>query len=154
MSNEFHGHLDASKMSFAIIVGRFNELVCQNLLAGAIDCLQRHGASPDQIDVYWVPGGFEIPLAAKKAAKSGKYHAIICLGAIIRGATPHFEYVAGIAANGISHVSLETEIPVLFGVLTTDNIEQALERAGTKAGNKGWEASLSAIEMIDILRKM
>ncbi len=148
------GNLDAGGMKFAVIVGRFNQFICESLLHGARDCLQRHGAAAEAIDIFWVPGAFEIPLAAQKAAQSGKYDAVICVGVVIRGATPHFDYVAGMAANGIARVSLDTGIPVLFGVLTTDTIEQAIERAGTKAGNKGWDAALSAIEMVSLLRKM
>lgn len=151
---QIQGNLDAGGMKFAVIVGRFNRFICESLLNGAVDCLQRHGAAPDGIDIFWVPGAFEIPLAAQKAAQSGNYDAVICLGVVIRGATPHFDYVAGIAANGMARVALDTGLPVLFGILTTETIEQAIERAGTKAGNKGWDAALSAIEMVSLLRKM
>ncbi len=138
----------------AIIVGRFNEFISGKLLAGALDALKRHGAREEDIDVFWVPGSFEIPLVAKRLATSGRYQALVCLGAIIRGATPHFEYVAAEASKGIAQVMLETGVPIAFGVLTTDTIEQAIERAGTKAGNKGFEAAMVAIEMANLLQKI
>jgi 6,7-dimethyl-8-ribityllumazine synthase len=146
------GKLCAEGQRIGIVVGRFNSLIGNQLLEGALDCLDRHRVDTDTVDVAWVPGSFEIPLVAKKMASSGSYDAVICLGAVIRGATPHFDYVANEASKGIAQVSHETEIPVIFGVLTTDTIEQALERAGTKAGNKGWDAALAAIEMVNLLR--
>ena len=154
MPKEFHGILDASGKKFAIIVSRFNELVTGKLLEGALDCLYRHKANKDNIEIYWIPGAFEFPLTAKKVANTGKYNSIICLGAVIRGATPHFDHISNVASKGLANTSLTTEIPVIFGVLTTDTIEQALERAGTKSGNKGWDAALSAIEMSDLFKKI
>jgi 6,7-dimethyl-8-ribityllumazine synthase len=148
------GLLNASGRRFAIVVGRFNELIGKKLLEGAMDCLLRHNGSQENITVAWVPGAFEIPLVAKKLAKSGSYDAVICLGAVIRGGTPHFDYVASEVSKGIASISLELEVPVIFGVLTTDTIEQAVERAGTKGGNKGWDAALSAIEMVDLMKKL
>ncbi len=141
-------------LKFGIVVGRFNSFISQKLLDGALDALFRHGVSPENITIAWVPGSFEIPLVAKKMAHSGKFDAIICLGVIIRGATPHFDFVASEASKGIAQVMLETETPIAFGVLTTDNIEQAIERAGTKAGNKGFDAALAAIEMANLLKKI
>ncbi|WP_457641390.1 6,7-dimethyl-8-ribityllumazine synthase [Persephonella sp.] len=151
---EINAELIAKDIRFAIVVGRFNDLITDKLLKGAIDCIIRHGGSEDNITVIRVPGSFEIPLAAKKAAKSGNYDAVICLGAVIRGATPHFEYVASEVTKGIALVSLETEVPVSYGILTTDTIEQAVERAGTKMGNKGFDAALSAIEMVNVLKEL
>jgi 6,7-dimethyl-8-ribityllumazine synthase len=148
------GLLNASGKRFGIVASRFNELITKKLLEGAIDCLVRHGANVDAISIVWVPGAFEIPLAAKKMAKSGKWDSIICLGAVIRGGTPHFDYVAGEVAKGVASVGLEVETPIIFGVLTTDSIDQAIERAGTKSGNKGWSAALSAIEMADLMGKI
>ncbi len=142
------GNLDASKLKVGIIVSRFNDLISNGLLAGAIDCLKRHGAKEASIQVVKCPGSFEMPLVAKKIAK--KFDAVICLGAVIRGGTPHFEYVAAEAARGVAKVSLETGVPVIFGVLTTDNLEQALERAGVKSGNKGFDAALTAIELANL----
>lgn len=150
----FEGKLIAEGLKFAIIVGRFNEFISSKLLSGAIDGLNRHGAKEDEIEIIWVPGAFEIPLVAKKLAKSNKYDAIICIGAVIRGSTPHFEYVSNEVAKGIANVSLSTEIPIIFGVLTTDNIEQAIERAGTKNGNKGYDAAITAIEMANLLKNI
>ena len=144
----------ASSHKVAIVVGRFNEFIGSKLLEGAKDALVRHGASEDDITVAWVPGAFEIPLVAKKLASSNNYDAVICLGAVIRGATPHFDVVASEVSKGVANVSLETGVPVIFGVLTTDTIEQAIERAGTKAGNKGFEAGVTAIEMINLLKLM
>ncbi|MBI5399390.1 6,7-dimethyl-8-ribityllumazine synthase [Candidatus Saganbacteria bacterium] len=146
------GNLDAGKLNFGIIVSRFNELVSKGLLEGALDCLKRHGAKEAAIEVVWVPGAFETPLIAQKIAK--QYDAVICLGAVIRGSTPHFEYVASEAAKGIAKVSLDTGIPVIFGILTTDNFEQALERAGAKPGNKGFAAALSAIELANLSKEL
>lgn len=149
----YEGKLIAQGLKFGIIVGRFNEFIGGKLLGGAIDALKRHGVEEGEIEVAWVPGAFEIPLVAKKMAKSDKYDAVICLGAVIRGATPHFDYVSGEVTKGIASVSLETEVPVIFGVLTTDTIEQAIERAGTKAGNKGYDAAVTAIEMANLLNE-
>ncbi len=149
----FEGKLVAQGLKFGIIVGRFNEFIGGKLLSGAIDALKRHGVEESDIEITWVPGAFEIPLVAKKMAKTGNYHGVICLGAVIRGATPHFDYVSNEVTKGIASVSLETEIPVIFGVLTTDTIEQAIERAGTKAGNKGYDAAVTAIEMANLLKQ-
>ncbi len=152
MPDYIEGTLQAGDARFAIVVSRFNEFITEKLLAGALDALKRHGADMDSVSVAWCPGAFEAPLVVKKMAATGDYDAVICLGAVIRGATPHFEYVAGQAASGIAQVMLQTGIPVSFGVLTTDTIEQAIERAGTKAGNKGAEAAVSAIEMVNLLK--
>ncbi len=141
-------------MRFGIVASRFNDFICGRLIDGAVDALTRSGAEEKSIDVIKVPGAFEIPIAAKKLAKSGKYDAVICLGAVIRGATPHFEYISAEVSKGIALVGLEMEIPVIFGVVTTDTIEQAIERAGSKSGNKGWDAALSAIEMVDLFKKI
>ena len=135
-----------------IVAARFNEFITSKLLGGAIDAFVRHGGDDNNVDVAWVPGAFEIPLMAKKMAKSGKYDAVICLGAVIRGATPHFDMVANEATKGVASVGLQTEVPVIFGILTTDSIEQAVERAGTKAGNKGFDAMTTAIEMVNLLK--
>lgn len=148
------GNLIAKGIKVGIVVGRFNEFIGSKLLSGALDTLRRHGAEEEDISVAWVPGAFEIPLAAKKMAKSGNYDAVICLGAVIRGATAHFEYVSAEVSKGIAAVGLDSETPVLFGVLTVDSIEQAIERAGTKAGNKGSEAAASAIEMVNLLKEI
>ena len=148
------GKLNAKGFKFGIVVGRFNEFISSKLLGGAMDALKRHGADEKAIDVAWSPGSFEIPLIAKKMAKSGKYNAIICLGAVIRGATPHFDYVASEVSKGIANVMLESEVPIAFGVLTTDSIEQAIERAGTKSGNKGFDAAMSAIEMANLIKEL
>lgn len=149
----YEGNLVSKGQKFGIIVGRFNEFINSKLLSGALDGLKRHGVNEDDIDITWVPGAFEIPLIAKKMAKSKRYSGVICLGAVIRGATPHFDYVSSEVSKGIASVSLETEIPIIFGVLTTDTIEQAIERAGTKAGNKGYEAAMTAIEMANLLQE-
>lgn len=151
MSNTIEGKLTAKGKKFGFVVSRFNELISTQLLSGAKDCLIRHDCSEADITTAWVPGSFEIPLVAKKMAQSKKYNAVICLGAVIKGGTPHNEYISSEVTKGIAHVGLETGIPVIFGVLTTDNMEQALERAGTKSGNKGWDAALSAIEMVNLL---
>ncbi|SCY82966.1 6,7-dimethyl-8-ribityllumazine synthase [Alkaliphilus peptidifermentans] len=148
----YEGKLLSEGLKFGIIVGRFNEFIGGKLLQGALDAIKRHGGNEDNIEISWVPGAFEIPLVAKKMAKSGKYDAVICLGAVIRGSTPHFDYVANEVTKGVAMVGLETEVPTIFGVLTTDTIEQAIERAGTKAGNKGFEAAATAIEMINLLK--
>ena len=150
----FEGKLIDEGLRFGIIVGRFNEFIGGKLLSGALDAITRHGGSENDIDLAWVPGAFEIPIVAKKMAKSGKYDAIICLGAVIRGATPHFDMVAGEVTKGIALVGLETGLPVIFGVLTTDSIEQAIERAGTKSGNKGFDAAVTAIEMANLLKQI
>ncbi len=150
----FEGELQAEGLKFAIIVSRFNEFITGKLLDGAMDALIRHGANEKNIDIIKVPGSFEIPLVAKKVADKKSYDALICLGTIIRGATPHFDYVAAEAAKGIATASMETGIPIAFGVLTTDTIEQAVERAGTKSGNKGWDAAMVAIEMAQLLKKL
>lgn len=147
----YEGQLTAEGLKFGIIVGRFNEFIGGKLLSGSIDGLKRHGVDEKDIEIAWVPGAYEIPLVALKMAKSNKYDAVICLGAVIRGSTPHFDYVASEVTKGIAHVTLETEVPVIFGVLTTDTIEQAIERAGTKAGNKGFDAAMTAIEMANLL---
>ncbi|MGQ9497334.1 MAG: 6,7-dimethyl-8-ribityllumazine synthase [Desulfotomaculales bacterium] len=153
MPGTFEGHLVGKGLRFGIVVGRFNEFITHRLLSGALDALQRHGVAETDIDIAWVPGGFEIPLVARRLAEKG-YDAVICLGAVIRGATPHFEYVAGELAKGVARVSLETGVPVIFGVITADTLEQAIERAGTKAGNKGWQAAVSAIEMANLMRTL
>ncbi len=150
----FEGKLLASGLRFGIIVSRFNDFIGERLLGGALDALKRSGADEQNVDVFKVPGAFEIPVIAKKAVQSGKYDALICLGAVIRGATPHFDYVAAEVSKGIAHVSLEAGIPISFGVLTTDTIEQAIERAGSKSGNKGWDAAYAAIEMANLLKQM
>ncbi|MBD3421762.1 MAG: 6,7-dimethyl-8-ribityllumazine synthase [Chitinivibrionales bacterium] len=148
------GVLQASGKKFTLVVSRFNEFISNKLLEGALDCLRRHNASDDDITIIRVPGAFEIPPAAKKAASQNASDAVICLGAVIRGSTPHFDYIAAEVSKGIAQVGLESEVPVLYGVLTTDTIEQAVERAGTKAGNKGWDAALSAIEMVDLFARL
>ncbi|MGG7146323.1 6,7-dimethyl-8-ribityllumazine synthase [Clostridium butyricum] len=149
--NTFEGKLVAEGLKFGIIVGRFNEFIGGKLLDGALDGLKRHGVKEQDIDIAWVPGAFEIPLIAKKMAKNDKYDGIICLGAVIKGSTSHYDYVCSEVSKGIASVSLECEKPVMFGVLTTNNIEQAIERAGTKAGNKGYECAVSAIEMANLM---
>ncbi len=148
------GNLIAQGIKIGIVAGRFNEFIGSKLLSGAVDTLRRHGMKEEDISVAWVPGAFEIPLIAKKMAKSGKYDAVICLGAVIRGATAHFEYVSAEVSKGIAAVGLDSEIPVVFGVLTVDTIEQAIERAGTKAGNKGSEAAAAAIEMVNLIKEI
>jgi 6,7-dimethyl-8-ribityllumazine synthase len=148
------GGLQAKGLKFAVVVSRFNDFITSRLLEGAVDALIRHGAKDDDIDVVKVPGSFEIPLAAKKIAAKGNYNAVICLGTVIRGATPHFDYVAAEVSKGIAAASMETGIPIAFGVITTDTIEQAVERAGTKAGNKGWDSALTAIEMAQIMKQI
>jgi 6,7-dimethyl-8-ribityllumazine synthase len=148
------GHLNGAGLKFAVIISRFNHFITGHLLDGAEDALKRHGVSDDDITVVWVPGAFEIPLVAKKLARSGEYDGVICLGAVIRGATPHFDYVAAEVSKGVAAVGLDTGVPVVFGVITTDNIEQAIERAGTKSGNKGWDAALTVLELSDLNRKI
>lgn len=148
------GKLQAEGMKVAIVVSRFNEFITNKLLAGAIDTLVRHGAADKDITVAWVPGAFEIPFAAKKLVESKKYDAVVCVGAVIRGATPHFDYVCAEVSKGIAQITLQSGVPVAFGVLTTENIEQAVERAGTKAGNKGADAAMSVIEMVNLAKTM
>lgn len=150
----FEGFLKGEGLRFGIVASRFNEFIGSKLLAGAQDCLTRHGVAAGDVDVAWVPGAFEIPLTAQRMARSKNYDALICVGAVIRGATPHFEYVAGEVTKGIAQVQLDTGVPVMLGVLTTETIEQAVERAGAKAGNKGWDAALSALEMANLLRRL
>lgn len=154
MAKTFEGQLTAKDRKFGIVVSRFNDLICRKLLEGALDCLHRHGCQEDDVEIFWVPGSFEIPSAALKIAQSGKYDAVICLGAVIRGATPHFEYIAAEVTKGVAQVSMQTGIPTAYGIITPDTLEQALERAGTKAGNKGWDAALSAIEMVDLFKQI
>ncbi|WP_274651696.1 6,7-dimethyl-8-ribityllumazine synthase [Paenibacillus humicola] len=154
MPHVYEGHLVSQGQRYGIVVGRFNEFISGKLLSGALDALKRHGADDGDVDVAWVPGAFEIPLIAQKMAESGKYDAVITLGAVIRGSTPHFDYVCNEAAKGVSAVSLKTGVPTIFGVLTTDSIEQAVERAGTKAGNKGWDAAVTAIEMANLTKAL
>lgn len=154
MNRTFEGNLVGTGLKVGIVVGRFNEFITSKLLGGALDALKRHGVEESSVDVAWVPGAFEIPLIAQKLAKSGKYDAVITLGTVIRGSTPHFDYVCNETAKGVSSTALNTGIPVIFGVLTTDTIEQAIERAGTKAGNKGWEAAAAAIEMANLVREI
>lgn len=151
MVKVYEGKLTAQKGKYAIVIGRFNEFIGSKLLSGCIDALERHGVATEDIEVAWVPGAFEIPFVAKKFAESAKYDAVIALGAVIRGSTPHFDYVAGEVAKGIAQVNLNSSVPVIFGVLTTDTIEQAIERAGTKSGNKGADAAKAAIEMANLL---
>ncbi|KKK37856.1 6,7-dimethyl-8-ribityllumazine synthase [Mesobacillus campisalis] len=154
MGKIFEGNLVGSGLKVGIVVGRFNEFITGKLLSGAQDAFRRHGVLEEDVDVAWVPGAFEIPLIAQKLANSGKYDAVITLGTVIRGSTPHFDYVCNEVAKGVSAVALNSGIPVIFGVLTTDSIEQAIERAGTKAGNKGYEAAASAIEMANLARSL
>ena len=154
MPKIIEGKIVAKGMKFGIVASRFNDFICGRLIEGAIDSLMRAGAEEKDIAIYKVPGSFELPLTAKKLATSARFDAIICLGAIIRGATPHFEYISAEVSKGIAMVGLETEVPVIFGVLTTDTIEQAIERAGTKSGNKGADAAMTAIEMVDLFKKI
>jgi len=154
MPKVVEGKLNAKGMRFGIVVSRFNDFICERLLAGAMDVLLRNGAEDKDIEILKVPGAFEIPQVARKIALSKKFDAVICLGAVIRGATPHFDYIAAEVSKGIAMIGMESEVPVAFGVLTTDNLEQAIERAGSKAGNKGWDAALSAIEMANLYREM
>jgi 6,7-dimethyl-8-ribityllumazine synthase len=154
MARTIEGKLDAAGLKFGLIVSRFNSFISERLLEGAQDALLRHGANSEDLDIIRVPGAFEIPLGAKKAAACGRYDAVICLGAVIRGSTPHFDYVSAEVSKGVAHVSLDCGIPVSFGVLTTDTLEQAIERAGTKAGNKGFEAAMGAIEMANVVKQL
>ncbi len=150
----YEGKMTSKDMRIGIVVARFNEFITSKLLGGAIDALTRHDVNEDSIDVAWVPGAFEIPLIAQKMAKSGKYDAVIALGAVIRGSTTHYDYVCSEVSKGIANVSMNSDIPVMFGVVTTENIEQAIERAGTKAGNKGYDCALGAIEMVNLIREI
>jgi len=152
--NVIQGQLNAKGMRFGVIASRFNEFITNKLLGGAMDCFERHGGETKDADVVWVPGSFEIPLIAQRMAASKKYDAVICLAAVIRGGTPHFDYVASEVTKGVAQVGLHSGVPTIFGVLTTNNIEEAIERAGTKQGNKGWDAALSAIEMADLMKQM
>jgi 6,7-dimethyl-8-ribityllumazine synthase len=154
MGHTFEGNLVGTGLKIGIVVGRFNEFITSKLLGGAQDALKRHGINESDVDIAWVPGAFEIPLIAQKMANSKKYDAVITLGTVIRGATPHFDYVCNEAAKGVSTTALNSGIPVIFGVLTTDSIEQAIERAGTKAGNKGWDSAIAAIEMANLCRSI
>ncbi len=154
MGRVVEGQMNAAGLRFALVVSRFNHFITARLEEGAMDALVRHGADPAAVDVYRVPGAFEMPLAAKRLATSGNYDAVIAIGCVVRGSTPHFDYVAGEAAKGLAIAGLESGVPVSFGVLTTDNLEQAIERAGTKAGNKGWDAALGAIEMANLMKVM
>lgn len=154
MANIIEGNITAEGLRFAIVASRFNEFITSKLLEGALDMLRRHGAAEDAVDVAWVPGAFEIPLAAKKLAASGKYDAVICVGAVIRGATSHYDYVCNEVSKGVAQAGLFTGVPVIFGVVTTENIEQAVERAGTKAGNKGADGAMAAMEMANLLKKI
>ncbi|MFB9325282.1 6,7-dimethyl-8-ribityllumazine synthase [Paenibacillus aurantiacus] len=154
MPHVYEGHLVSQGLRYGIVVGRFNEFIVSKLLSGALDALKRHGVDDSEVEIAWVPGAFEIPLITQKMAESGKYDAVITLGAVIRGSTPHFDFVCNEAAKGVAAVGLKTGVPTIFGVLTTDSIEQAVERAGTKAGNKGWESAVSAIEMANLAKAL
>jgi len=154
MTKIYEGKLMAQGLKFALVVGRFNEFITNKLLGGAMDALNRHGAPEQDIEVAWVPGAFEIPLVAQKLARSGKYDAVICLGAVIRGGTPHFDYVCAEVSKGVAKVGLDSGVPTIFGIITADTIEQAIERAGAKAGNKGWDAAVTGIEMAGLLKSM
>ena len=154
MANIIEGNITAEGLRFAIVASRFNEFITSKLWEGALDMLRRHGAAEDAVDVAWVPGAFEIPLVAKKLAASGKYDAVICVGAVIRGATSHYDYVCSEVSKGVAQAGLSTGVPVIFGVVTTENIEQAVERAGTKAGNKGADGAMAAMEMANLLKKI
>ena len=152
MPEQFQGDLNAENLKFAIVVGRFNRFICQSLLDGALDCLYRHHVKEPNITIYWVPGAFEIPLAAKRVAQSKKYDAVICVGAVIRGETPHFDYVANEVTKGIAQLNLELAIPLSYGIITADSTDQAIERSGNKVGNKGFDAARSAIEMLNLFK--
>ena len=154
MGTTYEGNLLGKGLKFGIVVSRFNEFFSQKLLDGAKDALNRHDVAEADIEVAWTPGSFEIPLIAQKMAESGKYHAVICVGAVIRGGTPHFDYIASEVTKGIANVGLKTGVPIIFGVITTDTLEQAVERSGTKAGNKGFDAAVSAIEMANLVKKL
>lgn len=154
MTHVFEGNLVSEGLKYAIVVGRFNEFITSKLLGGALDALKRHGVQDDEVAVAWVPGAFEIPFAAQKLAESGNYDAVITLGTVIRGSTSHYDYVCNEVAKGVAAIGLKTGIPTIFGVVTTENIEQAIERAGTKAGNKGWDAAMAAIEMANLTKQL
>ncbi len=154
MANILEGNLTADGLKFGIVVARFNEFITSKLLGGALDTIRRHGGNDDEVDVAWVPGAFEIPIAAKAMAESGKYDAVICLGAVIRGSTTHYDYVCNEVSKGVAQIGMSTGVPAAFGVITTENIEQAIERAGTKAGNKGNDAAMAAMEMANLLRNI
>lgn len=154
MTNVIEGYLTAKGKKFGIVVSRFNELVSKQLLQGALDCLKRHNGDEKDVDIVWVPGSFEIPAAAQQLVRTKKYDAVICLGAVIRGATPHYQHIAAEVTKGIAQVGLNSGVPTIYGVITPDTLEQAFERAGTKSGNKGWDAALSAIEMADLFTKL
>ena len=154
MPKVHEGQLDAKGRKFGIAVSRFNDLVTTRLLAGALDCIARHGGDDDGIEIVWVPGAFELPIAAKKLAESGRFDAIICLGAIVRSDSPHFDYVAGESAKGIARVGLDSGVPVIFGVITADTVDQAVQRAGIKSGNRGWDAALNAVEMASLMAEL
>ena len=154
MPKPHEGQLDAQGRKFGIAVSRFNDLVTTRLLDGALDCIKRHGGDDDNIQIAWVPGAFELPLVAKKLAESGNFDAVICLGAIVRSDTPHFDYVAGESAKGIARVGLDSGVPVIFGVVTADTVDQAVQRAGVKAGNRGWDAALNAVEMASLMAEL
>lgn len=154
MPNILQGKIIGKGKRFGIVVSRFNEFISGKLLEGALDCFQRHEVDMDQVDIAWVPGSFEIPLTALRMASSNKYDAVVCLGAVIRGATPHFEYIAAEVTKGIAQVNLQTGVPTIYGVITADTLEQAIERAGTKAGNKGWDAAMSAMEMANLVESV
>jgi 6,7-dimethyl-8-ribityllumazine synthase len=154
MGKVIQGLLDAKDRKFGILVSRFNEFITQRLLDGALDCIYRHGGKEENVEIVWVPGSFEIPVIAKKMAQSKRYNAVICLAAVIQGGTPHFQYIASEVTKGIAHVALESEIPTIYGVLTCETLDQAVERAGTKEGNKGWDAALAAIEMADLIGRI
>ena len=154
MPKLYEGHLLGQGLKFGLVVGRFNEFITNKLLSGALDALNRHGVADEDVEVAWVPGAFEVPMVAGKMARTGRCDAVICLGAVIRGATPHFDYVAGEVAKGIARVGLDSGVPAVFGVITADTIEQAIERAGTKAGNKGWDAAVTGIEMANLMKNI
>lgn len=154
MATIFQGKILGEDRKFGIVVSRFNEFISSRLLEGALDCFSRHEVEDKNIDIAWVPGSFEIPVTALKMAQSGKYDAVVCLGTVIRGATPHFEYIAAEVTKGVAQISLQTGVPTIYGIITADTLEQAIERAGTKAGNKGWDAAMSAMEMADLLKNM
>lgn len=154
MANYFEGNLVSEGLKYGVVVGRFNEFITSKLLGGTLDALKRHGAKDEEVDVAWVPGAFEIPLIAQKMAESGKYDAIITLGTVIRGSTTHYDYVCNEVAKGVAAINLKTGVPTIFGIVTTENIEQAIERAGTKAGNKGWDAAMAAIEMGNLTKQI
>lgn len=154
MAHVFEGHLVSEGLKYGIVVGRFNEFITSKLLSGALDALKRHGVKDEEVHVAWVPGAFEIPFAAQKMAECGKYDAVITLGTVIRGSTSHYDYVCNEVAKGVAAIGLKTGVPTIFGVVTTENIEQAIERAGTKAGNKGWDAAISAIEMANLTKML